>query len=121
MKSKIEYLTFVDFLCQKTEVVREGSLLLESENQESPSSVSGVPSDLAYDFRHKRSSSRWNEELSPAGSTITESTQAGELISVSKMTTVSSYFSSLSSSAYNSLNTCGKLLHSISILITILF
>lgn len=71
----------------KTEVVREGSLLLESENQESPSSVSGVPSDLAYDFRHKRSSSRWNEELSPAGSTITESTQAGELISGSKLTT----------------------------------
>ncbi|KAM5548696.1 kinesin-like protein KIN-7D, mitochondrial [Rosa sericea] len=70
----------------KTEVVRDGSLLIESENQDSPSSASGVPSDLSYDFRHKRSSSRWNEELSPAGSTITESTQAGELISGSKLT-----------------------------------
>ncbi|KAL6218474.1 hypothetical protein ACLB2K_011685 [Fragaria x ananassa] len=60
----------------KTEVVRDGSLLIESENQDSPSSVSGVPSDLSNGFRHKRSSSRWNEELSPAGSAITELTQA---------------------------------------------
>ncbi|BBH09343.1 Kinesin motor family protein [Prunus dulcis] len=69
----------------KVEVVRDGPLLLESENQkESPSSASAVPSDLANDFRHKRSSSRWNDDLSPASTTITESTQAGELISGSR-------------------------------------
>ncbi|KAM1891063.1 hypothetical protein TB2_033922 [Malus domestica] len=70
----------------KMEVVRDGPLLLEGENQkESPSSASTVPSDMASDFRHKRSSSRWNEELSPAGGTITDSTQAGELISGSRV------------------------------------
>ncbi|KAM1242698.1 hypothetical protein ACFX2G_035027 [Malus domestica] len=70
----------------KMEVVRDGPLLLEGENQkESPSSASAVPSDMASDFRHKRSSSRWNEELSPAGGTITDSTQAGELISGSRV------------------------------------
>ncbi|TQD99413.1 hypothetical protein C1H46_014983 [Malus baccata] len=70
----------------KMEVVRDGPLLLEGENQrESPSSASAGPSDMAYDFRHKRSSSRRNEELSPAGSTITDSTQAGELISGSRV------------------------------------
>ncbi|VVA30437.1 PREDICTED: kinesin [Prunus dulcis] len=69
----------------KVEVVRDGPLLLESENQkESPCSASSVPSDLANDFRHKRSSSRWNDDLSPASSTITESTQAGDLISGSR-------------------------------------
>ncbi|XP_050366543.1 kinesin-like protein KIN-7D, mitochondrial isoform X2 [Argentina anserina] len=71
----------------KLEVVRDGSLLIESENKDSPSSASGVPSDLSYDIRHKRSSSRWNEELSPAGSTITDLTHAGEVISGSKLTT----------------------------------
>ncbi|KAM1457139.1 hypothetical protein ACFX13_035210 [Malus domestica] len=70
----------------KMEVVRDGPLLLEGENQkESPSSASTVPSDMASDFRHKRSSSRWNEELSPAGGTITDSTQVGELISGSRI------------------------------------
>ncbi|KAM1763685.1 hypothetical protein ACFX14_003012 [Malus domestica] len=70
----------------KMEVVRDGPLHLEGENQkESPSSASAGPSDMAYDFRHKRSSSRRNEELSPAGSTITDSTQAGELISGSRV------------------------------------
>lgn len=84
-KSMVRCLHFVTFLCQKVEVVRDGPLLLESENQkESPSSASAVPSDLANDFRHKRSSSRWNDDLSPASSTITESTQAGELISGSR-------------------------------------
>ncbi|KAM2947293.1 hypothetical protein FF1_034439 [Malus domestica] len=76
----------VAFVWQKMEVVRDGPLLLEGENQkESPSSASTVPSDMASDFRHKRSSSRWNEELSPAGGTITDSTQAGELISGSRV------------------------------------
>lgn len=66
---------------------QEGSLL-ESDNQkESLSSASGAPTDVSYEFKHRRSSSRWNEELSPSGSTITESTQAGELISGSKLPT----------------------------------
>ncbi|KAK3006762.1 hypothetical protein RJ639_016203 [Escallonia herrerae] len=66
----------------KLDVLRDGSLLMDSENQkDSPSSVLGDPSDPSCEFKHRRSSSRWNDDLSPAGSTITESTQAGELIS----------------------------------------
>ncbi|BAT77522.1 hypothetical protein LR48_Vigan04g250200 [Vigna angularis] len=52
-------------------------VLIENESQKDTSAVS---SD------HKRSSSRWNEEFSPASSTITESTHAGELISRTKLT-----------------------------------
>lgn len=64
------------------DVIREGPLPAENENQkDSPSSALAIPSDLTCDFRHRRSSSKWNEELSPASSTVTESTQAGELIS----------------------------------------
>ncbi|CAJ1973042.1 unnamed protein product [Sphenostylis stenocarpa] len=59
------------------------SVLIENESQKDTSAVS---SDLSHDVRHKRSSSRWNEEFSPASSTITESTQAGELISRTKLT-----------------------------------
>ncbi|KAK2978273.1 hypothetical protein RJ640_017124 [Escallonia rubra] len=66
----------------KLDALRDGSLLMDSENQKgSPSSVLGDPSDPSCEFKHRRSSSRWNDDLSPAGSTITESTQAGELIS----------------------------------------
>lgn len=66
----------------KLDVIREGPLPAENENQkDSPSSALAIPSDLTCDFRHRRSSSKWNEELSPASSTVTESTQAGELIS----------------------------------------
>ncbi|XP_042509490.1 kinesin-like protein KIN-7D, mitochondrial [Macadamia integrifolia] len=67
----------------KFDLVREGSpLLVEGENQrDSPSSIISVPSDISNELRHKRSSSKWNEELSPINSSITESTQAGELIS----------------------------------------
>lgn len=39
------------------------------------------------DFKHKRSSSKWNDELSAAGSLLTESNQADELISGSNLTT----------------------------------
>lgn len=71
------------------DVLREGALLVELENQkESPSSASVVPSDLSYEVKHRRSSSKWNEELSPTSSTVTESTQAGELISAAKLPVV---------------------------------
>ncbi|KAJ4716594.1 Kinesin-like protein [Melia azedarach] len=64
------------------DLLREGSLLLDGENQKDSTSSA---SDLPYDFKHRRSSSKWNEELSPTSSTVTESTQAGELISSSKL------------------------------------
>ncbi|KAJ7967262.1 Kinesin-like protein [Quillaja saponaria] len=71
---------------EKLDVPRNGSLLIESENQkDSPPFLSAVPTDLSHDLIHRRSSSRWNEELSPTSSTVTESTQAGELISGSKL------------------------------------
>ncbi|GMY05704.1 kinesin-like protein KIN-7D, mitochondrial isoform X1 [Fagus crenata] len=72
---------------EKLDGLREGSLLLEGAQKDSASSASAAPADVPYDFKHRRSSSRWNEELSPSGSTITESTQAGELISGSKLPT----------------------------------
>lgn len=73
----------------KLDVLREGTLLLENENQkDSLSSASAVSSDASHEFKHRRSSSKWNEELSPVSSTITESTQAGELISASKLPSV---------------------------------
>ncbi|KAK6916622.1 Kinesin motor domain [Dillenia turbinata] len=68
----------------KLDLLCEGSPPAESGNQDSPSSVVAVPSDNHTDFKHRRSSSKWNEELSPAGSVITEATQAGELINGSK-------------------------------------
>nr|KYP64922.1 Kinesin-related protein 11 [Cajanus cajan] len=66
----------------KLDALRDGKLV-ENESQKDPSAVS---SDVLHDVRHKRSSSRWNEEFSPASSTVTESTQAGELISRTKLT-----------------------------------
>ncbi|KAE8008578.1 hypothetical protein FH972_005076 [Carpinus fangiana] len=70
----------------KFDALREGSSLQEGENQkDSASSVSAASVDAPYEFKHRRSSSKWNEELSPSGSTITESNQAGELISCSKL------------------------------------
>ncbi|XP_057456471.1 kinesin-like protein KIN-7D, mitochondrial [Lotus japonicus] len=62
----------------KHDVLRDGSLLIENERKVDDATLS---SDLSHDVRHRRSSSRWNEELSPSSSFITESTQAGELIS----------------------------------------
>ncbi|KAL0412451.1 UNVERIFIED_CONTAM: Kinesin-like protein KIN-7D, mitochondrial [Sesamum radiatum] len=50
--------------------------------KDSPSSALTITSD-AYDFKHRRSSSKWNDDISQAGSTITETTQVGELICVS--------------------------------------
>nr|GEW89620.1 kinesin-like protein KIN-7D, mitochondrial [Tanacetum cinerariifolium] len=48
----------------------DGSLLLQSEN------LNDSPSDISYERKHRRNSSN----LSAAGSTITELTQAGDLI-----------------------------------------
>ncbi|KAL2460089.1 Kinesin motor family protein [Abeliophyllum distichum] len=64
----------------KLDVPRDGSLLIDGENQDSPSSALSMSSD-AYASIHRRSSSKWNDNLSQAGSTITETTQVGELIS----------------------------------------
>ncbi|KAL2319399.1 hypothetical protein Fmac_028368 [Flemingia macrophylla] len=61
-------------------------MLIEDESQKDPFAVSP---DLLHDVRHKRSSSRWNEEFSPASSTVAESIQAGELISRAKLTAFS--------------------------------
>ncbi|KAK6121486.1 hypothetical protein DH2020_044765 [Rehmannia glutinosa] len=65
----------------KLDVLREGSLKLEGENQkDSPFSALTTASD-AYNTKHRRSSSKWNDVISQAGSTTTEMTQAGELVS----------------------------------------
>ncbi|KAL2512334.1 Kinesin motor family protein [Abeliophyllum distichum] len=64
----------------KLDVVRDGSLLPDGEHQKDSLSSAFVPTD-AYCFNHRRSSSKWNDDISQAGSTITETTQAGELIS----------------------------------------
>ncbi|GLT30633.1 hypothetical protein SLA2020_054240 [Shorea laevis] len=69
----------------KLEELGDGSLLVDGENQTDSSSATALTSDLSYDFKHRRSSSKRNDELSPTSSTVTESTQAGELISGSKM------------------------------------
>ncbi|XP_041999302.1 kinesin-like protein KIN-7D, mitochondrial [Salvia splendens] len=66
---------------EKLDTVHNGSLKLYHENQkDSPSSCLTTSSD-AYMLKHIRSSSRWNEDISLAGSTTSETTQAGELIS----------------------------------------
>lgn len=78
----------MSFNSQKLDVL-QGSLLVDGENQKDPvSSAIGASGDAPLDFKHRRSSSKWSEELSPSGSAITESTQAGELISGSKLPTV---------------------------------
>ena len=54
---------------QKLDALRDG-MLIENESQKDASAVS---------------SSRWNGEFSPTSTTVTESTQAGELISRTKL------------------------------------
>ncbi|GMH13469.1 hypothetical protein Nepgr_015310 [Nepenthes gracilis] len=67
----------------KSDVFRDGSLLVETENhKDSPSSAMV---DTSSDSGHRKSSSKWNDDLTPAGSTVTESNQAGELINGSKL------------------------------------
>lgn len=79
------------------DVLHDGSIKLTGENEkDSPSSALTIAS--AYDFKHRRSSSKWNDDISQAGSTITETTQVGELFGgspyVSKLSIVCSDFSS---------------------------
>ncbi|KAL4348245.1 hypothetical protein GQ457_17G002330 [Hibiscus cannabinus] len=53
----------------------------DSENQADPlSSIAVLACGPSYEFKHIRSSSGRNDELSPTSSTVTESTQVGELI-----------------------------------------
>ncbi|KAL1362227.1 kinesin-like protein KIN-7D, mitochondrial isoform X1 [Arachis duranensis] len=66
----------------KFDTLVDGSLLIENENKKEGSTMS---SELPYDVRHRRSSSKWNDELSPTSSIITESTQAGELITRARL------------------------------------
>ncbi|KAA3464711.1 kinesin-related protein 11-like [Gossypium australe] len=62
------------------------TLVIDSENQKDPlTSIAVLASDPSYELKHRRSSSGWNDELSPTSSTATESTQAGELISGTKL------------------------------------
>ncbi|KAL6517339.1 Kinesin-like protein KIN-7D, mitochondrial [Orobanche minor] len=62
----------------KLDVLRDGSLKLDGENKkDSPSSAINIASD-AYHYKHRRSYSKWNDDFSQPGSTITE---AGELFS----------------------------------------
>lgn len=72
---------------QRSHSFGEEEVLIENDSQTDASAVS---SHLFHDVRHKRSSSRWNEEFSPTSSTVTESTQAGELISGTKLAVVNS-------------------------------
>ncbi|XWS54970.1 hypothetical protein CRYUN_Cryun10bG0135200 [Craigia yunnanensis] len=70
----------------KLDVRGDSTLLIDSENpKDSPSSIAALASDPSYEFKHRRSSSTRNDELSPTSSTVTESTQAGELISGTKL------------------------------------
>ncbi|GAB4852388.1 hypothetical protein Ancab_016580 [Ancistrocladus abbreviatus] len=71
--------------CQISEVFRDCSLHGETENhKDSPSSA---VADASGDSRHKRSSNKWKDDISLASNTVTESNQAGELISGSKLPT----------------------------------
>ncbi|CAI0377647.1 unnamed protein product [Linum tenue] len=61
----------------KLDVLRDGTLLMDSENKNSPSSVNAMSSDLSHESKLRRSSSKWNEELSPGCSAVAESTAGG--------------------------------------------
>ncbi|EPS69031.1 hypothetical protein M569_05730 [Genlisea aurea] len=75
---------------QKLDMLQDGSMKVDGDIiKDSPSSALTVTSD-AFDYKHRRSCSKWNDDKSQAGSTITESSHVGgELISgssfVSKM------------------------------------
>ncbi|GAB4831641.1 hypothetical protein Ancab_005652 [Ancistrocladus abbreviatus] len=68
-----------------SEVFWDYSLHGETENHKDSPSPAIV--HASGDSRHKRSSSKWKDDLSPASSTVTESNQVGELISGSKLPT----------------------------------
>ncbi|GER42288.1 kinesin-related protein [Striga asiatica] len=58
----------------KLDVLRDGSLKHEGDNQNDSSSAITIASD-AYHFEHRRSYNKQNDGISQAGSTITETTQ----------------------------------------------
>ncbi|XP_047941730.1 kinesin-like protein KIN-7D, mitochondrial isoform X1 [Salvia hispanica] len=64
----------------KLDVLHDGSVKLDGENQKDSSSALIISSE-AYHLKHRRSFSKWNDDISQAGSTLTETTRAGELIS----------------------------------------
>ncbi|KAL7125417.1 hypothetical protein ABFS83_14G115800 [Erythranthe nasuta] len=65
----------------KLDVLHDGSIKIDGGNEkDSPSSALTITSSI-YDFKHQRSSSKWNDDISQVGSTMTETTQAGELFS----------------------------------------
>ncbi|GMH02785.1 hypothetical protein Nepgr_004624 [Nepenthes gracilis] len=69
----------------KSDDFRDNSLVREMENKkESPSST---VVDASGDWRQTRSSSKWNDQLSPAGSTVSGSNKASELIGGSTLQT----------------------------------
>ncbi|XP_006362012.1 kinesin-related protein 4 isoform X1 [Solanum tuberosum] len=55
-----------------------GSVPIDSEHQRDSSSETS-------NFKHGRSSSKWNDDISQAGGVITESTQGGDLVTGSKL------------------------------------
>lgn len=65
-------------------------MLIDGENQKDPSACTS-------DLKHRRSSSKWNDDISQVGSAMTESAQVGELIigfaCGSKLPTVCLYLS----------------------------
>ncbi|KAK8316299.1 hypothetical protein V6Z12_A13G033900 [Gossypium hirsutum] len=70
----------------KLDVQDDGTILIDSENKKgSLSSREALASDPSYEFKHRRSSSRRNNELSPSSSSIPEATQSGDLISGTKL------------------------------------
>ncbi|GMI88139.1 kinesin 7.4 [Hibiscus trionum] len=70
----------------KLDVQGDGTLLIDSEKQKDTlSSLEALASDSTNEFKHQRSSSRRNNELSPTSSTVTDATQAGDLISGTKL------------------------------------
>ncbi|GAB4856324.1 hypothetical protein Ancab_014251 [Ancistrocladus abbreviatus] len=81
----MKFVPTIMLFCQISEVFRDCSLHGETENhKDSPSSA---VTDAYGDSRHKRSSSKWKDDLSPASSMVTESNHASELISGSKLPT----------------------------------
>ncbi|GAB4836185.1 hypothetical protein Ancab_001099 [Ancistrocladus abbreviatus] len=71
----MKFMPTVMLFCQISEVFRDYSLHGETENhKDSPSSA---VANASGDSRHKRSSSKWKDDLSPASSTVTKSNQAG--------------------------------------------
>ncbi|CAA2975310.1 kinesin KIN-7D, mitochondrial isoform X1 [Olea europaea subsp. europaea] len=64
----------------KLDALCDGSLLLDGENQKDSSSSVFSTTLGVNAFEHRRSSSKWNDDISQAGSVLTETTQAGELI-----------------------------------------